>query len=128
MGGIVKFTDLQAWQVSHRLVMGVYDLTRKFPKEELFGLAGQMRRSAVSITSNIAEGFGRRTYKDKAHFYYQARGSMSELENQLILSRDISYISEKDYNEASDRISSAHRLLQGLITKTNSLSNLISNL
>ncbi|MDE1966637.1 MAG: four helix bundle protein [Patescibacteria group bacterium] len=103
-------------------------MTRKFPKEKLFGLAGQMRRSAVSITSNIAEGFGRRTYKDKAHFYYQARGSMSELENQLILSRDISYISEKDYNEASDRISSAHRLLQGLITKTNSLSNLISNL
>ncbi len=119
-----NFTDLLTWQESHKVVISIYKLTKKFPKDELFGLISQMRRSAVSITSNIAEGFGRRTFKDKAHFYYQSRGSISELKNQLILSRDIAYISEKEYHENSLQIDTAYKLLQGLITKTNSFSNL----
>lgn len=119
---IERFTDLNAWQESHKLVIVIYRLTRKFPKDELFGLTSQMRRSAVSITSNIAEGFGRRTFKDKAHFYYQGRGSISELRNQLILSRDIAYISSKEFLDTDQQIDHAYRLLQGLITKTNSYS------
>jgi four helix bundle protein len=121
---IKNFTDLKAWQESHKLVISVYLLTKKFPKDELFSLTSQIRRSAISITSNIAEGFGRRTFKDKAHFYYQGRGSISELRNQLLLSRDISYISGIEYEKTDTQADTAHKLLQGLINKTNSFSNL----
>ncbi len=117
---IKDFYDLTAWKESHKLVLFVYNLTKSFPKEEIFGLTNQMRRSAVSISSNIAEGFGRRTYKDKAHFYYQSRGSISELKSQLMISRDLSYINAEQFIEIESLLSSAHKLLQGLITKTNS--------
>ena len=116
---IERFTDLRTWQESHKVVIEVYAITKKFPKEELFGLTSQMRRSAVSITSNIAEGFGRNTFKDKVHFFYQARGSMTELRNQFILSRDICYISESEYMIMDKKIDDAQRLLHGLISKTN---------
>lgn len=115
---ISEFTDLQTWQKSHQVALTIYKTTKKFHSDERFGLTNQMRRSAISITSNIAEGFGRRTYKDKAHFYYQARGSMSELKNQLILSRDLSYINIKEFESINDQVNNAHRLLHGLISKT----------
>lgn len=88
---IHSFTDLNAWKEGHKLVLIAYSLIRSFPKEERYGLCDQMRRSAVSITSNIAEGFSRGTNKDKTQFYYVAMGSLTELQNQMIISRDVGY-------------------------------------
>jgi four helix bundle protein len=90
---IVAFTDLVTWQEAHNLVLMVYAVLKKFPREETYGLKSQMQRSAVSITSNIAEGFGRNGYKERVQFYYVAQGSLMELKNQLIISKDIHYIS-----------------------------------
>ncbi len=118
MEKIKKFTDMVTWQEAHKVVIEIYKITKKFPKEELFGLVSQMRRSAVSISSNIAEGFARKSYKEKIHFYYQAQGSLVELENQLLISRDIGYISSVDFNKEAKQIVSTHQLLIGLIRKS----------
>jgi four helix bundle protein len=118
---IKSFTDLQVWQEAHQLVLGVYLLTRKFPKEEQFGLIIQLRRAAVSITSNIAEGFGRFTYKEKARFYYISSGSLSELMNQLLIAKDLSYITQTDYEIVMERVTLVSKLLHGLISKTKKL-------
>jgi hypothetical protein len=74
MNKIVAFTDLHVWQEGHKLVIGVYENTKKFPKEETYSMINQMRRAASSVTANIAEGFGRHTYPDKINFYYMAQG------------------------------------------------------
>lgn len=120
---IKEFTDLISWQESHKLVLQIYDITTDFPKEEQFGLTSQIRRSAVSITSNIAEGFGRQGYKEKLQFYYMAQGSVTELKNQLIIAKDVKFISLEKYNEIYEQSCLAHKLLQGLITKTKSFLN-----
>ena len=99
-GKIRNFTDLRAWQEGHKLVLYVYQLTRKFPKEELFALTSQLRRAVTSITSNIAEGFSRHSYKEKVNFYHISLGSTTEVENQLIISKDIGYISEMEFQKA----------------------------
>ncbi len=117
---IQNFTDLNAWKEAHKLAIEIYSVTKKFPKEELFGLTSQMRRAAVSVTSNIAEGFGRHGYKERIHFFYLSQGSLVELKNQLLLSRDISYINDIIYNQLSSQANIAHQLLQGLITKSKS--------
>lgn len=117
---IRDFTDLLAWQEGHKLVLDIYRLTKKFPKEEIFGLVSQMRRAAVSVTSNIAEGFGRQGYKEKIQFFYVAQGSLIELKNQLLIARDIGYISTVDFTKISERADQTHKLLQGLITKSKS--------
>lgn len=117
---IKDFIDLQAWKKSHHVVIEAYKITKKFPKDELFGLTNQMRRAAVSITSNIAEGFGRNSYKERAQFYCQARGSLSELKNQLLISKDLAYVGEQEYAILSEHLNTSHQLLQGLITKTRS--------
>jgi len=89
---INTFEDLEAWQIAHQFVLEVYRITKKFPKDELYGLVSQLRRAALSITSNIAEGFSRYHYNDKIRFYYNARGSMSEVKNGFILAKDLNYI------------------------------------
>src|SRR3989338_7264449 len=94
-GSILSFTDLRVWQEGHKLVLMVYRETKHFPDEERFGLTSQVRRSAVSVTSNIAEGFGRFSYKEKLQFYHTSLGSLFELQNQLIIARDIGYLSQK---------------------------------
>ena len=81
---IKSFTDLQVWQEGHKLVLLIYKVTKKFPKEELFGLTNQIKRAGVSITSNIAEGFSRQSYKEKLQFYYMSLGSLTEIQNQLL--------------------------------------------
>jgi len=83
-----EYTDLEVWQKCRALTSSIYSLTKPFPKEELFGLTNQMRRSAVSILSNIAEGCGRNHTKDSLQFFYIARGSLYELESQLYISFD----------------------------------------
>lgn len=117
---IKSFIDLKVWQEGHHLVIEIYRITKNFPKEELFGLTSQMKRSAVSITSNIAEGFGRQTYKEKIHFYYQSQGSLIELKNQILVAKDIQYLPQKDFNGLAEQINLTHRLLQGLIKKSKS--------
>lgn len=87
----LRFKDLDVWKVSMDLVVKVYEITRGFPKSEQFGLASQLQRSAVSIPSNIAEGSGRGTRKDFAHFLDQARGSLLEVITQLEISRSLNY-------------------------------------
>ena len=86
-----SFVDLVAWQKAHELVLGVYRLTENFPKTEIYGLAGQFRRAAVSIPANIAEGFGKTTIKDKVRFMGYSQGSLEECRYYLILAKDLGY-------------------------------------
>jgi len=87
--GIEKFSDLQVWREAHQLVLRVYEITRKFPSDERFGLISQMRRAALSIPANIAEGFKRRGLQDKIQFYNTAPGSLEELKYFFIVSKDL---------------------------------------
>ena len=114
-GKINDFTDLNTWKASHNLVLYIYKLSEKFPSSEKFSLTSQIQRAAVSITSNIAEGFGRHSYKEKVQFYYLAHSSLTEVKNQLIISRDLKYINENNFNEALEKLILSQRLLQGLI-------------
>ncbi|MDO8620391.1 MAG: four helix bundle protein [bacterium] len=123
---IREFTDLLAWQEAHTLVLLVYSATKIFPKDELFGLTNQMRRASVSITSNIAEGFGRQSYKEKVQFFYIAHGSLTELKNQLFIARDLTYISLAEFAKIEGQLARAHRLLQGLLKKSKSFLNPVS--
>ena len=115
---VTSFTKLVAWQEGHQLVLLVYSLAKKFPKDEHFALSDQLRRAVVSITSNIAEGFSRGTYKDKAHFYYIALGSLTEAQNQLIIAKDVGYINEKEFVQTANKIDLVNKILRGLIRKT----------
>jgi four helix bundle protein len=87
----LRFKDLEVWKVSMDLVLKVYEITRQFPKSEQFGLASQLQRAAISVPSNIAEGSGRGTKRDFAHFLDQARGSLFEVITQLEISRSLNY-------------------------------------
>ncbi|MDO8511980.1 MAG: four helix bundle protein [bacterium] len=115
---ITVFTDLNAWKESHKLVLLTYQLTKTFPKDEMYGLISQMRRAAISITSNIAEGFGRQTYPEKIQFYSIAKGSLSELQNQLIASRDTNLLNEDSFQNAFKQSITAHKLITGLIRRS----------
>jgi len=125
-GRIKSFTDLKVWQEGHSFVLDIYSATDEFPKKETYSLIDQMRRSATSITSNIAEGFGRRGYKEKIQFYYLAQGSLTELKNQLLISRDVGYLSKDEFDHLAKKANIVHALLQGLITKSKEFLNLKS--
>ncbi|HLB66068.1 MAG TPA: four helix bundle protein [Candidatus Saccharimonadales bacterium] len=112
---ITTFTDLTTWQKAHSLVLMIYKATENFPKQEQFGLTSQLRRAAVSITSNIAEGFSRQTTADKAHFYDMALGSCTEAQNQLMLARDLKFLSVNAFKTMADLSVEVHKLLNGLI-------------
>ncbi len=116
MSEIKDFTDLNAWKQSQEVVLGIYKATKLFPKDEQFGLTSQIRRAAISITSNIAEGFGRRSRPDKSHFYIMAQASLYEVHSQLITAQQLGYV---DNNSVLiNNISDAKRLLSGLIKST----------
>lgn len=92
------------WQKGHQLVLSIYRLTKDFPSVEKFSLTEPMQRASVSITSNIAEGFNRQGAREKAEFYAISRGSTAEVENQIIIAKDLGYITEKDFdNSETDR-------------------------
>lgn len=112
---IKSFTDIIAWQEGHKLVLMVYGKTKQFPKDEIFGLTSQMRRCAVSITSNIAEGFSRQSLKEKVQFYFISLGSLTELQNQALIARDIDYISKEEFKIIADKTVEVHKILNGLI-------------
>ncbi|MDD5528302.1 MAG: four helix bundle protein [Patescibacteria group bacterium] len=114
---IKSFADLDAWKESHRLVIIIYRITKNFPREEIFGLTNQMRRAAISISSNIAEGFSRETNKDKCRFYVIAKGSAIELQNQLLAARDIGYLDIRNFDSAAAKSIKVHMLINGLIRK-----------
>ncbi len=104
-----RFEDLEVWKRAHALVLKVYNLTRNFPKEEKFGLVSQMRRAVVSIPANLAEGFKKRTLKDKSNFYNIAQSSLEELRYYLILAKDLNYI--QDNCELSDSVEEIGKML-----------------
>ncbi|MCM8779443.1 MAG: four helix bundle protein [Candidatus Omnitrophica bacterium] len=112
---INTFEDLEAWQVSHRFILEIYRITKEFPKDELYGLVSQLCRAALSITSNIAEGFSRYHYNDKICFYYNARGSVSEVKNCLIVSKDLKYIKKEGCQILLGDAERMLRLINGLI-------------
>lgn len=120
---IRSFTDLIVWQKGHKFVLQIYKLTNSFPKNEKYSLIDQLRRASVSITSNIAEGFYRRTSIDKSHFYYMSLGSLAEIQNQLILSRDLNYISNEIFQELGKESVEIHKLINGVIKSSSTKSN-----
>ncbi len=112
---IKSFTDLNAWKKGHNLALCLYKKTKNFPEEERFGLTNQLRRAAVSVPSNIAEGFSRPSYKDKQKFFYTALGSLSEVQSQLLLARDLGYLTTENFRELADRTIETSKLINGLI-------------
>ncbi|MDP3954239.1 MAG: four helix bundle protein [bacterium] len=119
---IESFTDLKAWKEGHRLVLDVYKISREFPREEMFGLANQLRRAVVSITSNLAEGFSRTSYKDKIKFYSISLGSLTEVQNQLLISRDINYLNKEKFDILAQQTILVSKLVNGLIKKLKTLN------
>jgi four helix bundle protein len=117
--GYKHFTEMPVWQQSHALVLSVYKLTAAFPASELYALTSQMRRAAVSITNNIAEAFGRRTGKDKASFYLNARGSCYEVQSQSYVARDLGYMATDDFTKL-------HRSLDEIIYDLNKIMKTLS--
>ena len=111
---IRSFTDLYAWQKAHSLAVEIYKVTETFPSKETFGLTNQIRRAAISTPSNIAEGFSRNTNKDKRQFYSIAQGSLTELQSQLLLARDIGYLSKEDFHKIAGQTIEVGKLINGL--------------
>jgi len=121
VGEISSYRDLDVWKQSRFLVKNVYQLSKSFPKEEQFGLINQLRRAAISVPSNIAEGAGRNHSKDSIQFFFIARGSLYEIETQLIIAFDLEYISDSQLHEVLEHIARCKKLLNGFInySKTN---------
>ena len=107
--------DLEVWKKSISLVTILYKLTKSFPKDELYGLIQQIRRSAVSVPSNIAEGAARNHKTEYIQFLYIALGSLSELETQCLISKNLEYVNDQNYNSINDAIQEIRRMLLGLI-------------
>ena len=123
-GKIQSFTDLNVWKEGHKLVLMIYKTTKNnFPKEETYSIVDQMRRAAASITANIAEGFGRQTYKEKVQFYYVAKGSLSELKNFILIAKDVGYLSDENFKLLVEQTNIVDQILQGFIKKTKTFIN-----
>lgn len=118
---ITSFTKLNAWIEGHKLVLMTYRVTKTFPKDELFGLVSQIRRCVVSITSNIAEGFSRNSWKEKLSFYTIALGSLTEYQNQLLVGRDVGYVTAQQFQEMAQQSITVSKLMNGLIKKSKSM-------
>ena len=112
-----NYKDLDLYKAAKELVLNVYALLRKFPKEEQYALCDQLRRAAISIPSNIAEGMGRVSTKEQLHFIEIAYGSLLEVECQLDIAHDIKYISDDEYLSAENQIGKVASLLSGLRSK-----------
>jgi four helix bundle protein len=117
-----NFRQLNVWSESHSLTLEIYQVTKSFPKDELFALTSQMRRASASIPSNIAEGCGRGTNKEYAQFLQIAMGSASELDYQLLLAKDLKYIDVAVYSALNDKVDKIQRQLNILIRKVRATS------
>ncbi len=107
------FRKMQVWEKAHQFVLRLYQITARFPKQEMYGLTSQIRRAAASIPANIAEGAGRETQAELAHFLYIATRSAAELDYHLLLARDLGYIDSHDYPELENCITEIKRMLYG---------------
>jgi len=110
-----NYKDLKVWQKSYELCLEIYGITAKFPKEERYGLTSQIRRSVVSIPSNIAEGYGRKTTLDYIRMLYISYGSVCELETQILLAGDLDFIEKGELGTAKKDIAEIERMLKALI-------------
>lgn len=108
------YRDLQVWQLAHQFVLDVYRLTEAFPKSELFGLTSQLRRSAVSVPANIAEGYAKRSKADKSRYYNIAQGSLSESSYYLLLAQDLGYANT---SELQSNLGSVSRMLAKYVSR-----------
>ncbi len=115
MTKIESFTDLLVWREGHKLVLLIYKITKTFPPEERYSLIDQLRRCSLSVTSNIAEGFSRQGKKEKLQFYFIAKGSLTEQQNQLLVARDVVYITNNTFQEIAQQTIVVHKLLNGLM-------------
>ncbi|MDD4179226.1 MAG: four helix bundle protein [Candidatus Margulisbacteria bacterium] len=109
------FKDLKVWQKAYSLVIDVYTHTKSFPAEERYGITSQLRRAALSIPSNISEGYGRKSMKQYIQFLRIAYGSGTELETQLMLSKDLNYLNEEIFNNIISKYYEVERMLMALI-------------
>ncbi|NOX87653.1 MAG: four helix bundle protein [Calditrichaeota bacterium] len=112
---IQSFVDLEVWQVAREVRKQIYDITSKLPDSEKYNLFQQMRRAAISVTSNIAEGYGRYHYQENMQFLRMARGSIYELLDHLITCNDQKYITQEDFNQLRNEIITNIKLIDGLI-------------
>lgn len=119
MEKIISHKDLNVWKKAIELVVLVYQITQSFPKEEIYALTSQMRRSASSIPANIAEGSGRRNSGEFRQFLHIALGSASELETYLIISERLEYLNKEDVERITDLLNEVMKMLVGLIRKLN---------
>lgn len=115
-----NFRDLKVWDKAHALVLVCYEVTKPFPREEIFGLVSQIRRAASSIPANIAEGCGRRGNAELHRFLQMAMGSASELEYHLLLSKDLVYLKTDKYEQIQPQVEEVKRMLAALIRKVDS--------
>lgn len=112
-----NYKDLKVWEKSHHFTLSVYDATKLFPKEELYSLTNQLRRAASSMPANIAEGCGKNSNNELAHFLNIALGSANEAEYFLILSRDLKHLTEENFNQLNNIINEVKGMLIALINK-----------
>jgi four helix bundle protein len=112
-----NYKELMIWKMSRELVKEIYLITKSFPDDERFGLISQMRRCSISIPSNIAEGSGRSTDKDFAHFLSMSISSAFELETQLLVSNDLGYINDETVNKLERKINELQKMIYGLRSK-----------
>ncbi|MBN8645696.1 MAG: four helix bundle protein [Planctomycetes bacterium] len=115
MSEIVSYRDLIAWQRAFALGVELYRLTAGFPDHERFGLTNQLRRGAVSVSSNIAEGYGRGSTADYIRFLKVARASLYEIDTQLLFAKEFRYLKDDDYANVKDRLDETDKVLAGLI-------------
>jgi four helix bundle protein len=110
-----NYKELKVWQKAYELCLNIYRITKNFPKEERYGLTSQIRRAAVSVPSNIAEGYGRKTTSEYIQPLYIAYGSNCELETQILLSGDSGYVNGKNFEDLRKGVGDVERMLKGLI-------------
>jgi four helix bundle protein len=110
-----NYRDLQVWSKAYGLSLELYRLSRTFPREEIYGITSQLRRAAVSIGANLAEGCGRRTNAEMARFVRIAMGSASELDHHLLLCKDLGFLRDEDYKRTSRNLIEVRKMLKGLL-------------
>lgn len=120
---IMHFYDLEVWKEAHRLSIEIYKISDEFPKKETYGISDQLRRSSTSVSANMAEGFGRYHFKDKIKFYYNARGSICEVQNFIFFAKDIGYLDRnlarkifQDYEKLNKRLNNFIKSVQKKMT------------
>lgn len=115
---MIDFKTIRVWEFFHRMTLQIYEITKSFPQEEVYGLTSQMRRASASVPTNIAEGCGRNSDTELTKFLIIAMGSTSELEYQLLLAKDLGYLSLQDYENILEDLVAAKKMLNSFIKKS----------